>query len=189
MKTFGYTYPEISDWNQDPNQLAATVTAEINALYGPSGPQRKAARKKHSRDISVAKEKEWFVKIAINKKDLELSALVLIFLGDPPTDSSTYKGAENLAGSLTVFVPPNGLPDNYKSKTHGEVSLQAILEKAALPDYSEATVVAYLTKHLQWKIQRVIHPVLSLDEAFAPPLLTRWPRSTALWLTLRLVQA
>ena len=37
LKNWGYTYPEICDWNQTKAQLSATVTAKVNALYNPSG--------------------------------------------------------------------------------------------------------------------------------------------------------
>lgn len=155
MKTFGYTYPEIQDWNQNSTQLAQTVTAKVNELYAPKSTTH---GKRHPRDMStrITMEKEWFVNIAIDKRDLRPigSALVLLFLGDPPTDISTYRGASNLAGSISAFIPPNSSGANL-SKTYGEISLKDALENAALPDYSEATVVAYLTAHLQWRVQTV----------------------------------
>jgi tyrosinase len=153
MKTFGYTYPEIQDWNQDATQLAQTVTAKVNALYAPKSGTH---RKRHPRDLTATKEQEWFVNIAIDKQDLRTigSVLVMIFVGDAPTDTGAYKGASNLAGSLTAFVPPSS-SSPHESYTYGEISLKDALEKAALSDYSEATVVAYLTQHLNWKVQTV----------------------------------
>jgi tyrosinase len=153
MKTFGYTYPEIQDWNQDATQLAQTVTAKVNALYAPKG---RTHRKRHPRDMAATKEHEWFANMGIDKRNLkELGTVsVMVFLGNPPADPSAYKGASNLAGSLTAFVPPN-FSAAHESWTYGEVSLQDVLKKAALPDYSEATVVTYLTQHLQWKVQTV----------------------------------
>jgi len=29
LETFGYTYPEIQDWNQTPAQLSSSVTAQV----------------------------------------------------------------------------------------------------------------------------------------------------------------
>lgn len=37
LSTWGYTYPEIQDWNQTPDQLAASVKASVNSLYNPQG--------------------------------------------------------------------------------------------------------------------------------------------------------
>jgi tyrosinase len=153
LKNWGYTYPEISDWNQTEAQLSATVTAEVNALYNPSGVSSR--RKRHSRHMSSAKQSEWFVKMQVAKPDLQNSSVIFIFLGDPPADTSTWKGAFNLAGSLFVSVPPNYSIGDNKRYTYGEVPLKEALAKVSLPDHSEATVVAYLKEHLEWSIQRV----------------------------------
>ncbi|TDZ61431.1 Tyrosinase [Colletotrichum trifolii] len=37
IKNFGYSYPEISDWNLSPDALARQVTVSVNRLYGPGG--------------------------------------------------------------------------------------------------------------------------------------------------------
>ena len=34
-RAFGYTYPELLDWNTDPTTLASGVKGHINNLYGP----------------------------------------------------------------------------------------------------------------------------------------------------------
>ena len=34
-RSFGYTYPELLDWNIDPKLLAYDVRGHINNLYGP----------------------------------------------------------------------------------------------------------------------------------------------------------
>jgi tyrosinase len=153
LKNWGYTYPEISDWNQTEAQLSATVTAKVNALYNPSGASSR--HKRHPRDMSSTKQSEWFVKMQVAKPDLRNSSVIFIFLGDPPAETSTWKGAGNLAGSLFVSVPPNYLMGDNKRYTYGEVPLKEALAKASLPDPSEATVVAYLKEYLEWRIQRV----------------------------------
>lgn len=40
---FGYTYPEIPDWNIPATQLAAQVTAQIYSLYNPTNQFKKRA--------------------------------------------------------------------------------------------------------------------------------------------------
>jgi hypothetical protein len=40
---FGYTYPEIPNWNIDPTQLAAQVTTQVHNLYNPSNQFKKRA--------------------------------------------------------------------------------------------------------------------------------------------------
>jgi tyrosinase len=153
LKNWGYTYPEICDWNQTKAQLSATVIAKVNALYNPSGAYSR--RKRHPRDMSSTKQYEWFVNIQVAKSELQESFVIFILLGDPPADTSTWKGASNLAGSLFVSVPPNYSMGDNKRYTYSEVPLKEALAKISLPDSSEATVAAYLKEHLKWRIQKV----------------------------------
>ena len=119
-------------------------------MYGsPSG----ANKKKHARDISPTKGQEWFVDIAVSKFELGSSFSVLIFLGDAPIDSSTWKMATNLAGSLFISTPPYERK-GAKLMTHSEIALKQALDAAKLSDTSEKGVVDYLTKNLQWRVQK-----------------------------------
>lgn len=157
LKNWGYTYPEIYDWNQTAAQLTATVIAKVNALYNPSGVLSR--RNRHPRDMSNTTQYEWFVNIQVTKSDLQNSSVIFIFLGEAPADASTWKGASNLAGSLFVSVPPNYSIGNNNRYTYGEVPLKEPLAKVSLSDYSKATVAAYLKENLEWRIQKVyIYP-------------------------------
>jgi tyrosinase len=153
LKNWGYTYPEICDWNQTKAQLSATVTAKVNALHNPSGAYSR--RKRHPRDMSTTTKHEWFVNIQVAKSELGSSSVVFIFVGAPPADTATWKGANNLAGSLFVSEPPNYSMGDNKRYTHGEVPLKEALAKVKLPDYSEATVARFLKENLEWRIQKV----------------------------------
>jgi tyrosinase len=153
LKNWGYTYPEICDWNQTQAQLTATVIAKVNALYNPSGSYSR--RKRHPRDMLSNTQYEWFVNIQVAKSDLRNSSVIFIFLGDPPADTSVWKGTSNLVGSLFVSVPSNYSMRDNKRYTYGEVPLKEALSKVSLPDNSEATVAAYLKENLEWRIQRV----------------------------------
>jgi tyrosinase len=97
------------------------------------------------------KTQEWFVNIAVNKFDLGSSFIVLIFLGDVPADSSTWKIAS--VGTLFVSTPPY-YKKGARLTTHGEVALKEALKAANLSDHTEAGVIDYLTKNLQWKVQK-----------------------------------
>ncbi len=153
LKNWGYSYPEICDWNQTKAQLSATVTAKVNALYNPSNVYSR--HKRHPRDMSSTKQYEWFVNIQVTKSELPSSSMVFIFIGAPPADTTAWKGASNLAGSLFVSVPPNHSMGDDKRYTHGEVPLKEALAKVALSDYSQATIAAYLKENLEWRIQMV----------------------------------
>ena len=53
ISSFGYTYPEINDWSLAPADLANTVRAAVNNLYGPQASSTSiASSKKKARTIS-----------------------------------------------------------------------------------------------------------------------------------------
>ncbi|KAI9886218.1 MAG: hypothetical protein M1823_001953 [Watsoniomyces obsoletus] len=45
-KTFGYTYPELVDWNVSPEQLRTNVRAAVNRLYGNTAPANVVVRRR-----------------------------------------------------------------------------------------------------------------------------------------------
>jgi tyrosinase len=148
LAPFGYSYPEIEDWHQTPSQLASNVTAQINALYNPSGTK---SRRGVSLDTST---QEWFVNIAVDKCALDKSFTVNIFLGNPPADPVAWKTAPNFVSLIVVFRPiGNACVENMK--TYGEIPLKKALENAGLANASPATVADLLTKDLHWRIQEV----------------------------------
>lgn len=71
MKPFGYTYPEIVDWNVDATQLSANVRTIINQLYNPAGTI--VARSHISRGL---KEQGFAASIArgLSRRSLEANA-------------------------------------------------------------------------------------------------------------------
>lgn len=146
LATWGYTYPEINDWNQTKAQLSQSVTAQVNALYGPK-PVNGVASRKHTRDVTPAKGTEWFVNIAVDKFNLASSFVILIFLGDVPADSTTWVVAS--IGAVLVSTPPYKRP-NAHVITHGEIALKDGLAERVI---SASDVQDYITKNLQWKVQ------------------------------------
>jgi len=76
MNTFGYTYPEIQDWNQTPSQLQSNVIAAVNKMYNPqSTPTKRAA-------TPGGLAKEWSVGLSVSKYDLEGERFIIrVFLG------------------------------------------------------------------------------------------------------------
>jgi tyrosinase len=77
--TFGYTYPEIQDWNQTPAQLKQNVSAIINRMYHPQGTFSKRGAP------HVAQTKEWSVALNVSKYDLQGERFIVrVFLGQAP---------------------------------------------------------------------------------------------------------
>ena len=152
---YGYTYPEIWDWSQTPQQLTQNVTSQINAMYGSGstpGHKRSTTGKLNGR--------EWFLNVAVNQLAFEESFVVRVFDKEPLALAANWSSAPNLLGSVTVFVTP---PEVRSARSitastitvHGEVSLQAALEAAGIQGTNLAVATAYLKEHLVWKLQSV----------------------------------
>jgi tyrosinase len=158
-KTFGYTYPEIQDWNyiNNPDGLAKTVTVYINTHWAPPG----ITPSKVKRGVAVQTVKtgkmdqyQYFVAISVSRYALPMAYTITCFLGTPPADVSQWSNSPYLAGALPVFPPVIGQP---KSKTnrrvHGEIPLQDGIHKAGYGDKDYETVIAYLKEKLLWRVQ------------------------------------
>ncbi|WQF85949.1 Putative tyrosinase copper-binding domain, di-copper centre-containing domain superfamily [Colletotrichum destructivum] len=111
IKTFGYSYPEITDWNQTPDALARQVTVSVNRLYSPGGTSAKLKARHNSRRSGYAAHKEYTALV-----DLERSELPL------PCSVSVYVNGE-FAGKISVMsMPASGI-------MHSTVPLNKALEK------------------------------------------------------------
>jgi tyrosinase len=152
---FGYSYPELQDWNQNPKQLQANVTAQINALYGSSTKTKRNVLWKQ------AQTKEWSVAISVWKFALANQRFIIrIFLGDIPENPLDWATSDACVGSFPVLPPASrAAHPKHQVPTHNEISLTAGL-KARGYDGQDSTVTAqYLEKALQWKVQLVLLPI------------------------------
>jgi Tyosinase C-terminal domain len=94
ISTFGYTYPEIQDWNQTPAQLKSNVSAAINRMYNPQGiPAKRAA-------TPGAQTKAWSVALNVSKYDLQGERFIVrVFLGQIPENPEDWPLSSGCAGS------------------------------------------------------------------------------------------
>ncbi|TDZ34027.1 Tyrosinase [Colletotrichum spinosum] len=137
IKNFGYSYPEISDWNLSPDALARQVTVSVNRLYGPGGGGTSSSRKLKARHAhhnhrrsgcskrgltssAAASPPEGHAEAAHKEYtalvDLERSELPL------PCSISVYVNGE-FAGKISVMsMPASGV-------MHSTVPLNKALEK------------------------------------------------------------
>ncbi|KAF6812602.1 hypothetical protein CMUS01_13023 [Colletotrichum musicola] len=111
IKTFGYSYPEIIDWNQSQDDLARQVTVSVNQLYGPGGTNAKLKARGNRRRSGYAAHKEYTALV-----DLERSELPL------PCSVSVYVNGE-FAGKISVMSMP------ASGEMHSTVPLNKALEK------------------------------------------------------------
>lgn len=157
---FGYTYPEIQDWNQSPAQLKANVSAAINRLYNPNI----AKVKRESGDIMESRAllpgqttREWSVGLKVNKFDLGGERFIVrLFLGGVPEDPSSWASSSACVGSFPVFPPlaPKIGPVPV-IEAFSEISLVQWLNDNGKNTPDAAAMNKFLQKTLEWRVQKV----------------------------------
>jgi tyrosinase len=155
LRGFGYSYPEIQDWNQTPDQLQTNVTAQVNALYGPS-----ASKIKGRDDDLQVRLKEWSVRISVSKFDLSGERFIVhTFLGDIPHDPSAWSVSDNCVGSFPILPPvSHAASTRHQVPTHNEFSLTEGLKTRGYDGQNSILTAEFLERSLQWKVQLVCLP-------------------------------
>ncbi|CZR60853.1 related to monophenol monooxygenase precursor (tyrosinase precursor) [Phialocephala subalpina] len=148
---FGYTYPEMLDWNIPTAQLTANVAATIHTLYNPNNQLTKRAA-----GSTALVRKEWFAGVKVNKFDLQGTRFsIQLFLGHVPQNPEEWLNSGNNIGSFTIFPPPNPsggpIPEVL---AYSEYSLvEALTEKG--PNMEDVgAVTEYLKEDLHWRVQK-----------------------------------
>lgn len=175
---FGYTYPELVDWNVSASQLATNVRQSINELYNPLiqvPPKTNVTHvqlRKHSQSVAQALrnvhagqalrlgvnnlEKQWYIRITISGAATSQGISAYFFIGRPPTDISTAYMAPNFIGThapdflrSTPDDRPAGMQQTTISCTH---TVAAAVERKLLAGLGPEVVVPFLKQHLTWKV-------------------------------------
>ncbi|KIX98768.1 uncharacterized protein Z520_05229 [Fonsecaea multimorphosa CBS 102226] len=178
-KTFGYSYPELPDWEMSPDELANNVRTAVNSLYNPSSNSTisTATRRTRRRSPSIAESfghvsldlarqlrvnnlnRQWSITVLIDRFPLNTSFCIDFFMGDPPDEVSAWPAAPNLVGTYAQFNPanvtmlhPNGFPEG---QVRGEISvthtLAAGVSRGVLRDLSPRSVAPLLRQALSWR--------------------------------------
>ncbi|KIW91999.1 uncharacterized protein Z519_06981 [Cladophialophora bantiana CBS 173.52] len=179
MKRFGYSYPELPDWEMNPGELAANVRTAVNSLYNPSSNSTvsSSTRWTRRRSSSIAENfghvsldlarrlrvnnlnRQWSITVLVDRFPLDTSFCIDFFMGDAPDEVSSWPTAPNLIGTYAQFSPanvtmlhPNGFP---QGQVRGEISmthtLAAGVSRGALRDLSPRSVTPLLRHALNWK--------------------------------------
>ena len=149
-RPFGYTYPELVDWNTSSSSLATSLRATVNALYNPLAgnkttattgmPGNIASRRANVAEsfgcvtFELAKElgvnnldMQWSINVQVQRFAFPTAFTLHFFIGDPPADPNAWSTAPNLIGSHGQFIAanvslfyPQGFPTGLQQ---GEVSL------------------------------------------------------------------
>lgn len=160
LRRFGYSYPEIQDWMQTPNQLQANVTAQVNSLYGPPVSKIK-------RDIleTQAPITDWSVTISVSKFDLDGQRFIIhIFLGEIPQNPSDWSVSDACVGFFPLLPPVSHMGDpQHQVYTYNEISLTDELKARGYDGQDSITVARYLEEALQWRVKLVWLPIPRLN--------------------------
>ena len=191
-KIFGYSYPEIQDWNNTAANLAAQVASYINALYNfniaPSPQDQASTSVSRSQDaaesfgrISIEEVKslrvnnlavQWSIRVQVPRAAYPGSFAIDFFMGHPPESKSAWSTAPNLIGSfVNLASPPVGKSHAVVSAAgsiHGGVSLTHIIAagtaRGVIKDPSIHGITSVLTEHLNWRGRSLDGHEISLDE-------------------------
>jgi tyrosinase len=157
LSTFGYTYPEIQDWNQTPSQLSSNVTAQVNMMYNPPTPSKRSLSPRSITTDGHEQVLEWSVGLSVSKFEMNGQRFIVrLFVGNIPEDPRTWATSESCAGSFAVLPPPQAptgpVPD---VKAYDEISLMQTLMSVGHDGKDVSAVVGYLKESFEWRVQLV----------------------------------
>jgi tyrosinase len=149
--TFGYTYPEIQDWDQTPAQLKANVTATIARMYNSQPAFKRAVG-------PAAQTKAWSVALNVSRYDLQGEPFVIrVFLSQVPQNPDDWPISNTLAGSFSVLPPPHQGNGPYPTiLAYSEISLTKGLMENGVDPTDVAAVEKWLESNLHWGVQKVV---------------------------------
>ncbi|PBP18673.1 tyrosinase [Diplocarpon rosae] len=166
--TFGYTYPEIQDWNQSPAQLTSNVTAAITKLYSPNGSRvnRRAGDTQSTGLLPGQQTREWSVGIRVAKFDLDGERFIVrLFLGAIPRDPGAWATSPSCVGSFPVFPPPTPATGPLPQViAYSEVSLVQALQEMNRATHDASATTDYLKKSLNWSVQKFDGTVVPVED-------------------------
>ena len=172
-RTFGYSYPEVVDWDVSAEQLASNTRAVVNKLYNPNGTLRRRTRRSKSRHDAdadeltkraapdaVSADRQWAVNFRGDKSKLPTSLYVHFFLSDPQSQNPTDWPADpGFIATQAVLVDPSqtGAP-----VVRGQVQLTHALLDGPAPTLTPKQTVDALKAKLQYR-------VVTVDGTVVPP--------------------
>lgn len=141
ISTFGYTYPEINDWDRSPASSADYIRSRVNALYNANNVNQAQRRQPTGSSPPDTRLHYYTAQIWVNRSEIPLPSTVNLVI------HSSVVGRMSLLAMPRVGLASANLP--LKGLTLGNGTIET-----ANP--SEAK--AYLLKNLAWEIRRVGQP-------------------------------
>ncbi|THH26781.1 hypothetical protein EUX98_g7401 [Antrodiella citrinella] len=181
----GYTYPEFSDLElTDPSKIRLEIARKVSELYGGTAQTNILATPStpNAGDVSVDSKDglhpgdvgagmwDWTVRVRFKKYELGGSFQVLIFVGPVPEDCAEWGTCTTYAGAVHAFV--NSVAARCRNcRQQADVEIQgfvnlneAIASRAGLGSFAPREVAPYLTRELNWRVQRGNRTSVALSE-------------------------
>ncbi|KAM0331684.1 hypothetical protein ACHAQA_003363 [Verticillium albo-atrum] len=140
IRDWGYTYEPVQHWSQSPSEQKRVLTQYVNELYAPKRAQPAPGSVQARRVV----EREYFANLEVERSELDLPAMVDLYV----------KGHH--AGSFTLL----GMP--MEGKSYEEIPLHQAIENAAL-DILAADMREVLDEHLEARITKPDGTMIPLD--------------------------
>ena len=154
-RSFGYTYPEVTDWNVTADQLSSNTRANLNKLYNPAGSIATRSLKRHQINPhrsqyfpglrypngsdpayhyveSGTREYQYFVNIRVDKYVFPPSAFVPFPL---PTPSCSTQDPNRPIAVADPHLPLEQLSSALSSSTSSSVPSPSILAHGHSPQH------------------------------------------------------
>lgn len=118
---FGYTYPELIDWNVTSDVLQSNVLQAVKIKYSPNVASNSTSRRRLRRSSNIAdlmsdvsagsalalgmnnQPRQWFLRLTFNVPAQSDGAAVYLFAGTPKGTSTTWSTSRNLIGSFLPY--------------------------------------------------------------------------------------
>lgn len=190
---FGYTYPEIVDWNATSSQVKATVRRAINDMYSPqTSSHNYTSRMLQERGSEIAQALsnidseaalelgcnnvaiEWTIRISLEESLASTTDAVYMFIGSPLTVNDDWSSARNLVGSFLRPLRGDPAADDFASRridiscTHTLLAAQELGLLASLKD--RRAVLTFLQRHLTWRLTTRTSSGVTRDSVSGPDI-------------------
>jgi len=164
LKAFGYSYPDVKEWEfhgaNAAADLAKSVTARINSIYNVQG--RSAKRSVPGHQSRGAVEREWTIEVSAPNAALAgASFSVMLFLGDKPKNPADWP--YQTIGSMYVLAQPRS-PLSGPMVAHTDVVITKFMQDHGIDTTDVKASKAFLDKMLTWGVQRADESVVPNEQ-------------------------
>lgn len=168
---FGYTYPELVDWDLNSTALAAKVRQAVNMLYSPSVSSNTSSRRVRGGSTKIAslmsnvdagsalelgvnnQPRQWYLRLTFIIPMAGDGDAVYLFAGMPLRLSTSWSNSRNLIGSFRPYGK-----STWTSQQHVDVpcthTVAAAIDRGILASAAIDEVVQFLKENVVVRVTR-----------------------------------